>query len=395
MKKKNELLKFIFNLKWISLLSLLLFFSCQKGGADHFQPEQKKENQEILDYLIDQGFDLDLIDFKKDGVIYDRDAIWPRSYLLSLSRGELQVPPPPVDPDLEISQVASTRQVIYDFEANLQITIASDKVNRLLYFIQPSVAQDCGSAWVNAVRNAIQEWEDISHCRVAFIESNTEAGSDITFASDLDPILPASHLNIPAFTVAAASSPLLGGIPGRYVCINVNPGFIVLKKKAAMMHEIGHTLGFMHLNQVGVGTHLFGTPVFEANSPMNPYIDQWTATFRRGDLRAARLMFPDDLITPSSVSITKFHLIPGTVKIRYRNVDFVEKPYYWLRIYKWDANGNFMDYKDVRSNTLDNNGWHTVKWTGHGSGTFQFAIKGFNFKQDVGSWQTVRQTVTL
>ena len=160
-----------------------------------------------------------------------------------------------------------------------------------------------------------------------------------------------------------------------------------------MMHELGHCLGYRHTG-TSDGQHIHGTPTTQTNSIMNPGSSGISNTFQSGDRRAARMYYPSDYTTPVMLSVTRQSA--GTVRISYRNNNFISRPYYWIRVYKYNSIGILISYTDTPSLTTLSNNTHTFTWSGHTAGrTYKFAVKGFNFRKDESSSRTSKFSVTL
>ena len=166
------------SLRVLFLLAILsLSYSSCKNDSVAELPNP--EDQEILNYLAEQGYDLEEVKILEDFVDYEEDAGWDKEGLLQMIRGENQ-DPIPLDPELE--SLADYRQRgIRD--ANRTDAITRGRVDDIEYFIRPSVQNHLGTFWVNGINNAANNWNDMSTCRVNFIRTFSESGADIVIGS--------------------------------------------------------------------------------------------------------------------------------------------------------------------------------------------------------------------
>ncbi len=374
----------------ILLCLAFLCTTCTKN-TDTTLHEIDAEQQAMLDFLALKGFNPDSISFEAEDLIYENDMVIFGDQLRQLMDGTLATAPIPEPEEADWKTgLASDRQRGH-VEDSRHHTVAANAVNDIRYFVRASVANDCGNGWVNAIHRSANRWTDLNYCRVTLVEVSSQSSADLIFASDLDPILPASMQNLDNSTLARAGLSF-DGMVSPFVSINSDKdNQIRYFKTTAIMHEIGHTIGLMHTG-TNEGQHLHGTPQNQLLSIMNTNVGAAGPYFQSGDARAARLFYPSSLPTPTNFSISRPS--SGTVRIEYSNPNFQTRPYYWVRLQKYDANQNLIAESFVRA-TVNGLGDHTINWGGHGTGTFHFAVRAYNFRRDVWSNRTQRLLINL
>ncbi len=371
----------------LMLLVVLISYTSCKNDAVSDGPNP--EDQEILNYLAQEGFNIDEVKILDDFVDYEEDAGWDKADLLRTIRGENPEEFIPVDPDdLSIVALDSEERQQGIRESNRTDAITKGRVDGLKYFIRPSVQSDCGTAWVNAIDDAADEWNALSNCRVSLTKASSQFGADIVWGSDLDSGLISSHQNLSAIAKAGFPS---SGKAWKWISINDNQDAWGSKLKTAM-HEFGHCLGYRHTG-TSDGQFIHGTPTTESGSIMLQGSNT-SPSFQTGDRRAARVYYPESYTTPNSVSVTRASA--GTVRITYRNSNFISRPYYWIRVYKYNSLGIYVSHVDIQSRTSNSTGFHTFTWSGHTSGrNYKFAVRGYNFRKDINSSRTSKFSVGL
>lgn len=144
------------------------------------------------------------------------------------------------------------------------------------------------SAWTTAARQAITEWNGAGGNKIKFVEVTTGADITVMFGSGM----PSNH-------IAEARYPV-NGYPGWQIDINTSFNSLsAAKKKHAMAHELGHTVGFRHANYPvddpapGGANYIAGTPTSDANSVMFSTNRSWSG-FSTGDYTASAAVYPAD-----------------------------------------------------------------------------------------------------
>lgn len=368
----------------------LVFLAMACNSELHDEINIDTERQEILDYLESLDYVIDSVTFKDDMVFYETDMGWEREHLLKRSRGEFEMMPVDNPEPLDLTMAVDRQRAL--LESNMAGALTRQNAANISYFIRAHVAIFLGPGWTSAINNAADEWNELSNCRITYnrVFSENEADIIITTDNDNDPNIPTGLQDIPIGAVAATAMPSNGQAFG-FIVIN-DFWYWYTKQKTAIMHEMGHAVGFMHTG-TNEGQQVFGTPVNQSNSVMNTTLAQSSSTLRSGDIRMARLYYPNSLPRPTCASV--FRQSAGRLRVTYHNPDLINTPYYWVRITKYNLKGALLDDLYVRSTPSNNTGEDTILWDGHGSGQYLFAVRAFNFKRDVWSSRTNQMLVTL
>ncbi len=392
-----------FALLLICCATLLTLDSCKKDATTDATTDDLNltttttaattaDDREILDRLTDAGFAAADLEFKDDFVVYQGDAGWDKTALLSTLRqantghtltsfGKLQHSPEALTDDRQ--------QGISETATNEAVTATTAKV--LKYFVRPSVASDCGTPWVTAISSGMTKWNGATYCRIKLTKVTTQATADIVFGSDLDTLMPLSHQNLPATTIALAGFPS-AGTPWKWISINDNNDNLASASKIqAMMHEFGHCVGYRHTGTLN-GTHIHGTPDSESTSIMNPVVSTFNV-FSTGDLRGMRMYYPDALVKATLLTAVKFD--NTTIKVTYKNPQMINKPYFWVRSKLFNASGGLINSGFLTANA-DPDGTDVFYWINLTPGsTYKVSVLGENFRHDVAGPETAAVTVTL
>ena len=179
-----------------------------------------------------------------------------------------------------------------------------NKVTNMTLKVDVSIPQN--SRWLDAVIEAVTEWNNIPDCKVNFsiIPSNSTSNANIYIASDFG--------TLPETVPMAAAIPWSGN-PGSQVKINLdNPNITTMSaaaKKRSIMHELGHIIGFLHTDGVSnpqnVGNNIIPTTsgLADPNSIMNSFLTSATG-FSADDLIASKYLYPgQDIVGTQTYSI--------------------------------------------------------------------------------------------
>jgi hypothetical protein len=198
--------------------------------------------------------------------------------------------------------------------------------------------------WANAARTAFGHWNGITSSMVWMVE--TTGAADITVSP---------FCNSTSGTLAEITSWPSGGKPGQGILVNTcwrpsNPA-TQSAKVHAMVHELGHTIGFRHTNwsqrneqldpqhSVIGAVHVPGTPQTQgdANSVMNGGVAGAGFTgFSGFDLVAIRNRYP---LGSPSVGVT----YPGSANpvISWTPVSGASTYYVILEVERWHPDGTY------------------------------------------------------
>ncbi|MFA0964389.1 M57 family metalloprotease [Roseivirga sp. BDSF3-8] len=158
--------------------------------------------------------------------------------------------------------------------------------------------------WYNAALLAMQDWTNVTNCRIQFQEDG--GYEDITVRFD--------NGSLPANVIAAAGFPSAGK---PYLEVLINPDFYSnmnvseSTKRYNMVHELGHCIGFRHSNYASRGesagtvgaVQVPGTPASDGGSVMNggTALYSW-AGFSSYDQIAVRNLYPEPSCPSQAVS---------------------------------------------------------------------------------------------
>lgn len=376
-------LKFSFFGFFVFFALAILISSCAKEEITDLE-EVNSNNDRIIKYIESMGFDKEEITIEDDIVTFD-EINWSKRQILSFLNEEHQLDNT-IDCQDELGCEEMEQEMdINDIDARQRslsrhLIVRQNLVTNIKFHIDPTVLIHCGQPWVDAINQAISEWNEIANGRVVFSATNQSGLADVQITS-----------GFPRGAVAKGSFPV-GGRVGNKVTIHRHQDNFS-RKKVVMMHEIAHNLGFTHTDG-SFGGYLHGTSVDPFSIfTSGPNNINTTAEFTAHDLRAIRLLYPDQLRKPSFFSVEK--VTAGKVRVRYRNMEKALKPFYWIRVLKYDNNGRLLAVKDVKSDSLAD-GVDTVVWGGHTPNTtYKFAVRGLNFKKDVHSGRTIKKAIAL
>ncbi|SDD54734.1 Dual-action HEIGH metallo-peptidase [Dyadobacter soli] len=161
-------------------------------------------------------------------------------------------------------------------------------------FMQPDVPLE----WVTAIREAIRQWNLMWGTKINFVEVSDYNSANISIRTTFEPN---------SDYIARAQFPYTDRRPGNPIVINTRYNTLPAKTKlTAIAHEMGHTIGLMHTDQVTPGQSekpVPGTPLSDPLSVMNSVVQTWTG-FTGGDVKAVQAMYPDGewMLVPGSAT---------------------------------------------------------------------------------------------
>jgi hypothetical protein len=375
--------------KYLILVGLVFalavaFFACKKDTVsvqtDKQEQQLSVEDQQIVDYLVSTGYDAKNITVGKDGYTVEGCMYMDRETLVAMMNGAMDSMHVH-DGGVEDRQ----RAVPYPYAVSIA------HVGDITYFVHSSVSQcQNPTAWNNAITTAAQKWNEISYCKVNFIPTSQQAGADLIICSD-NPTnksfgLPSDFTNIGGMGMGQIPT-WTSGLSGKF--ISINRSHTGTNRLTCIMHEMGHTLGFTHSNSTD-GNHLFGTPQPDGlTSVMHGDLANTSTVFNAWDIRAARLLYPDDVVVPSTFTAQSIPNNPGKVKLTV-SASSLSYPPYWLRFQRWNSSGT----------TMLNEGWIVHDGTefqvgGIPTGTYKFRVMRTNYRRDKQSSWTSFVTVSI
>ncbi len=270
------------NLTKSLLLSVMIMaVSCSEQDVEILKQAEptglviNEQNREVVNKLIELGYELsdikELNDFfaVEGDILYSKDI---RDYP-DTKKG---------DPNL---RHAHTNNLVYPTRLNITVRVDA------------SIPTSGTDNWRTAVQSALADWNGIANCGIFFVFTTSNSAA-ITVRSDnnqLDPTI----LGLAAFPS--------NGNPGNTILINLDGTVGAIqnvdipegRKRAIMVHELGHTIGFRHTNwetlggEIGdpIGANVIpGTPSQDPNSVMNNTAP--SSVFSNFDQIAARYLYP-------------------------------------------------------------------------------------------------------
>lgn len=301
----------MFKLFKLSLLILsvitLLTLSCNRENADE-ATEIENGNFELAseyrELLCDMGLNISTTVNSNEGTMIEGDIFFENSTLESIYLQEKEAQ----------EEVDYTGDEITPRQYTVQGAFLPTRANiqTIDYFIDTNLPTD----WQNAVITATADWTSITNCDVAFNRVFTHAAADISIFRDDNTTLPAGMRNLAANIFASACFPN-GTTVGRFVSINHDNTFLTqqIQRTNTARHEIGHNLGFRHVNnasETAAGSdncgnnfnriQICGTPTDDANSVMRTGVKN-DANFSNNDQNAARVLFPTSCAAPTILGV--------------------------------------------------------------------------------------------
>lgn len=244
--------------------------------------------------------------------------------------------------------------------------------------------------WEVAITHAITQWNN-SGSAVNLSRTYDENDYDLRLLwEDLGPRIVNPSGSEESFYYAIGAYPRYGEVGDIITCnSNSTIPWTPFKRKTILTHEFGHNLGFEHSDLAHF--LIANTPAVDSNSIMNSYTND-TGKLSNGDKTMVRKYYPKNLKKPTYVTAERIG--PGNVRIKYKNEDKDQNPFFWVRIRKYDINDNHLQSKWVQSD-VNSNGIQYINWYGHDEGTYIFRVEGYNRRRDERGPRSNKKTVTL
>jgi hypothetical protein len=155
--------------------------------------------------------------------------------------------------------------------------VSDTYVFNIKYFLEASAPAE----WRSSITQAFAEWNAVGGAKVRLSEVTNSAQANVRVNSMFED----------ANWVARAELPYADGTPGHVLTINTKfNGMAANEKLFAIVHEMGHNIGFLHTDQTD-GAIIPGTPATDPNSVMNSFVLPWNG-FTNYDKIALRQLYP-------------------------------------------------------------------------------------------------------
>ncbi len=346
---------------------------------------------EIYGYLECQGFDLAGAKLYDEYVVVEGVAI----------RRDL------ISKNIEAAEQSPTNGRTDQYVVSLTPTGVVDfsNVTNIKYYIHSSIANLTGD-WEGAIHDALDDWENISNCRVSFVETTSISSADIRFFNDAATGVSTSYMpvcarNIPGDSHMAAYPS--NGEPGSWVSINNHWNTSSQgNRETIIRHEVGHTLGLRHDNSssegavtscgvnIGLSVKLTGTPTVESSSVMDNSVFTSTTVrnFTSNDKKAATFLYPEGQSAVVINTLTQYYKTSSSKDIKFTMTSPSVRMYRYHveRLPPWSSTPVQTSEYVTTSNTF----WmYNVP-----HGTWRFRINGLNYGEDV-TTPGIMKTVTV
>jgi hypothetical protein len=252
----------------VFLFSFLLFnYSCDTE-QEAARPAQDPALAAHFKFLEETtGYNKDVIAFDKanDRFIMDNDVVIAKTTLEEYMAGK----------HFTFNKNGKVEQRRYTY------LVSDAYVYNIKYFLEASTPNE----WRASITQAIAEWNVVGSSKVRLSEVTNSSIANIRVNSMYDE----------ANWVARAELPYPDGTPGHVLTINTRFNTMSAGEKLfAMVHEMGHNIGFLHTNQTD-GTLIPGTPETDPNSVMNSFVLPWNG-FTNYDRIALRQLYPSSAV---------------------------------------------------------------------------------------------------
>jgi hypothetical protein len=254
---------FSFAAKLVLISFLTVIYSCDSDRENAGLVQDPALAGHIKFLSESTGYSKDLIVFDKNNnrFIIDQDVVISKAAVEDYMAGK----------HLSRNESGRVEQRRYTY------LVSDAYVYNIKYFLETSVPNE----WKPSITQAIAEWNAVGGAKVRLSEVTTASQANIRVNSMYDT----------QNWVARAELPYSDGSPGHVLTINTRFNTMSSGEKLfAMVHEMGHNIGFLHTNQTD-GTLIPGTPETDPNSVMNSFVLPWNG-FTNYDRVALRQLYP-------------------------------------------------------------------------------------------------------
>jgi hypothetical protein len=163
-------------------------------------------------------------------------------------------------------------------------------VQDIKIYINPAITP----GWKTAIRQAIVDWNALGETKVNFREILFDYGADVVISTKFEAPNPDGRPN----WIARQYFPDADGTTGGGMTINTyyndDNALSMSKKRNAITHELGHSIGLSHTDEHIAGYfdyQVCNTPAMDDNSVMNSVVHSW-AGFTYFDMFTVQLLYP-------------------------------------------------------------------------------------------------------